>query len=154
MDEPHDEVAAAAAAPADDPVPSAVSAGSAVRDEPAPVHALDEPSQRQAFGADVTPPRPPTGVGAPVTGLQGAPNPLARPAQPVNLTYSAPGETGQAERVRSGGGSADAGPGRARARVQEGNAHQVVGSGPARNAPCPCGSGKKYKKCHGAPGAA
>ena len=24
-------------------------------------------------------------------------------------------------------------------------------SGPARNAPCPCGSGKKYKRCHGAP---
>ncbi|MDQ4105436.1 MAG: SEC-C metal-binding domain-containing protein [Actinomycetota bacterium] len=22
---------------------------------------------------------------------------------------------------------------------------------PARNAPCPCGSGKKYKRCHGAP---
>jgi preprotein translocase subunit SecA len=22
-----------------------------------------------------------------------------------------------------------------------------------RNAPCPCGSGKKYKQCHGAPGA-
>jgi preprotein translocase subunit SecA len=30
---------------------------------------------------------------------------------------------------------------------------QVVGSGgPSRNAPCPCGSGKKYKRCHGAPG--
>jgi preprotein translocase subunit SecA len=28
---------------------------------------------------------------------------------------------------------------------------QVVGSGPSRNAPCPCGSGKKYKRCHGAP---
>jgi preprotein translocase subunit SecA len=27
-------------------------------------------------------------------------------------------------------------------------------SGPARNAPCPCGSGKKYKRCHGAPSAA
>jgi preprotein translocase subunit SecA len=27
-------------------------------------------------------------------------------------------------------------------------------SGTPRNAPCPCGSGKKYKKCHGAPGAA
>ncbi len=26
-------------------------------------------------------------------------------------------------------------------------------SGTPRNAPCPCGSGKKYKKCHGAPGA-
>jgi preprotein translocase subunit SecA len=22
-----------------------------------------------------------------------------------------------------------------------------------RNEPCPCGSGKKYKKCHGQPGA-
>jgi preprotein translocase subunit SecA len=29
---------------------------------------------------------------------------------------------------------------------------QSVGSGPSRNAPCPCGSGKKYKRCHGAPG--
>jgi preprotein translocase subunit SecA len=27
-------------------------------------------------------------------------------------------------------------------------------SGPSRNAPCYCGSGKKYKRCHGAPGAA
>ena len=26
------------------------------------------------------------------------------------------------------------------------NSHQKVG----RNNPCPCGSGKKYKKCHGA----
>jgi preprotein translocase subunit SecA len=28
---------------------------------------------------------------------------------------------------------------------------QAVGTGPSRNAPCPCGSGKKYKRCHGAP---
>ena len=25
-------------------------------------------------------------------------------------------------------------------------------AGTGRNADCPCGSGKKYKKCHGAPG--
>jgi preprotein translocase subunit SecA len=31
---------------------------------------------------------------------------------------------------------------------------QAVGSAPARNQPCPCGSGKKYKHCHGAPNAA
>jgi preprotein translocase subunit SecA len=31
------------------------------------------------------------------------------------------------------------------------NTTTVTGSEPARNAPCPCGSGKKYKKCHGAP---
>jgi preprotein translocase subunit SecA len=30
---------------------------------------------------------------------------------------------------------------------------QIVGSAPSRNAPCPCGSGKKYKRCHGAPAA-
>jgi uncharacterized protein YecA (UPF0149 family) len=31
----------------------------------------------------------------------------------------------------------------------------VKASGPkvGRNEPCPCGSGKKYKKCHGATGA-
>ncbi|MBT8213971.1 MAG: preprotein translocase subunit SecA, partial [Acidimicrobiia bacterium] len=28
-----------------------------------------------------------------------------------------------------------------------------VGAKVGRNAPCPCGSGKKFKKCHGAPGA-
>jgi preprotein translocase subunit SecA len=33
------------------------------------------------------------------------------------------------------------------------NTTTVTGHEPARNAPCPCGSGKKYKKCHGAPGA-
>ncbi|MFY1636134.1 preprotein translocase subunit SecA [Solwaraspora sp. WMMB335] len=30
---------------------------------------------------------------------------------------------------------------------------QAVSNGPSRNAPCPCGSGKKYKRCHGAPNA-
>ncbi len=30
---------------------------------------------------------------------------------------------------------------------------QKVGTAPSRNAPCPCGSGKKYKRCHGGPGA-
>ncbi|MGH9167665.1 MAG: SEC-C metal-binding domain-containing protein, partial [Acidimicrobiia bacterium] len=31
-------------------------------------------------------------------------------------------------------------------RLSPGKAKEKVG----RNAPCPCGSGKKYKKCHGA----
>jgi preprotein translocase subunit SecA len=49
------------------------------------------------------------------------------------LTYTGPTEDGGTE-VRDRGRHAgnDAG-------------------GPARNAPCPCGSGKKYKRCHGAP---
>jgi preprotein translocase subunit SecA len=33
---------------------------------------------------------------------------------------------------------------------QTGNANQAVSDKTPRNAPCPCGSGKKYKKCHGA----
>ena len=28
----------------------------------------------------------------------------------------------------------------------------TAGNKPSRNAPCPCGSGKKYKLCHGRPG--
>jgi len=26
----------------------------------------------------------------------------------------------------------------------------VSGGGTSKNAPCPCGSGRKYKRCHGA----
>ena len=50
----------------------------------------------------------------------------------TNLTYSAPDETGQAQLF---------GAGQAAATEQV----PVVG----RNEPCPCGSGKKYKHCHG-----
>ncbi|TDB71384.1 preprotein translocase subunit SecA [Micromonospora sp. KC723] len=30
-------------------------------------------------------------------------------------------------------------------------AGEAEGGGPSRNAPCPCGSGRKYKRCHGSP---
>ncbi|EON24711.1 MULTISPECIES: preprotein translocase subunit SecA [Nocardioides] len=60
---------------------------------------------------------------------------LERKARPTNLNYSAPSEDGEAE-VRT-------------APVEE-----DPFAGTARNADCPCGSGKKYKKCHGAPGGA
>jgi preprotein translocase subunit SecA len=33
---------------------------------------------------------------------------------------------------------------------QPGNPQQAISDKTPRNAPCPCGSGKKYKKCHGA----
>jgi preprotein translocase subunit SecA len=29
-------------------------------------------------------------------------------------------------------------------------ANRILFGGTPRNAPCPCGSGKKYKRCHGA----
>ena len=50
----------------------------------------------------------------------------------------------RAEVERAGGQrAASGGPGTA-------NANQAVSDKVPRNAPCPCGSGKKYKKCHGA----
>jgi preprotein translocase subunit SecA len=89
-------------------------------------------------------------VGEEVPGLAGlaVEPPSARPAPALaakglqsasrsdNLQYSAPTlDAGQPERSATGGAD-------------------VSGGEPGRNAPCPCGSGKKYKRCHGAPAAA
>jgi preprotein translocase subunit SecA len=60
---------------------------------------------------------------------------LDRPKQPQNLSYSAPSEQGEAEVAGATATNAD-------------DEFADVG----RNALCPCGSGKKYKRCHGAPG--
>ena len=38
---------------------------------------------------------------------------------------------------------------RAKAEEQAKVAAAVAGAAVGRNDPCPCGSGKKYKKCHG-----
>jgi preprotein translocase subunit SecA len=59
--------------------------------------------------------------------------------------------------ARSAGGGEPAGDGAVDgsttamgARAGGGNPQQAVSDKVPRNAPCPCGSGKKYKKCHGA----
>jgi preprotein translocase subunit SecA len=62
---------------------------------------------------------------------------LDRPAVPTNLTYTAPDETGH-EETRGSGPAGGSGGGEY--------------AGTTQNALCPCGSGKKYKRCHGAPG--
>ncbi|MBB4933870.1 preprotein translocase subunit SecA [Lipingzhangella halophila] len=53
--------------------------------------------------------------------------------RPSHLQYSAPGEGGGVERHTEDAAADD------------------EYAGAARNAPCPCGSGKKFKKCHGDP---
>jgi preprotein translocase subunit SecA len=60
---------------------------------------------------------------------------LDAPKQPQNLSYSAPDETGGAE-----------------VSTAPADVSEDPFAGVGRNADCPCGSGKKYKKCHGAPG--
>jgi preprotein translocase subunit SecA len=58
-------------------------------------------------------------------------------ARSDNLQYSAP-TLDSAEPAKSGATTATA----------------TTSNEPGRNAPCPCGSGKKYKRCHGAPAGA
>ncbi|MFG3435986.1 preprotein translocase subunit SecA [Nonomuraea sp. NPDC047897] len=60
---------------------------------------------------------------------------LRGPQRPTELEYTAPGEQGEVEHTR------------VRTTPEERAAYGNV----ERNAPCPCGSGKKYKRCHGDP---
>jgi preprotein translocase subunit SecA len=84
-----------------------------------------------------------------------------RPRQP--LQYTAPAIDGaagtggvsveSAPALGIGNGSGAAPPGSAAARRPAAVGQTAASAGPSRNAPCYCGSGKKYKRCHGAPGA-
>ncbi|MFI6293006.1 preprotein translocase subunit SecA [Nonomuraea sp. NPDC050790] len=60
---------------------------------------------------------------------------LRGPERPAELEYSAPGEQGEVEHTKVRTTAAE--------RAAYGNVE--------RNAPCPCGSGKKFKRCHGDP---
>ncbi|MGY1701632.1 preprotein translocase subunit SecA [Geodermatophilus sp. SYSU D00766] len=72
------------------------------------------------------------------TGPQLAVKGLDEPRRQENLSYSAPSLDPSAK--ESG-------------RAKAAKTATVTGTKePARNAPCPCGSGKKYKACHGAAG--
>ncbi|HYD78077.1 SEC-C metal-binding domain-containing protein, partial [Ramlibacter sp.] len=62
----------------------------------------------------------------------------------ANVTYTAPNETGEAE-SRLDESTAVARPTAAAAAMAASGGIPRVG----RNDPCPCGSGKKYKHCHG-----
>ncbi len=125
-----------------------------------PRPAVDAGVQIQAKGLGTGPPPPsalqyssPTIDGAAGTGgvaVEREQDRSAAPALGVGAggTDGADGRGGSGARPRGSGGGAP--PGTAGERRQQAPG-QVVGSGPSRNAPCPCGSGKKYKRCHGAP---
>jgi preprotein translocase subunit SecA len=78
--------------------------------------------------------RPSAGApGAPAAPAVATPG-LSQPRQPDRLSYSAPTVDGEAQVQR-------------RSEPAAGGEFGKVG----RNAPCPCGSGRKYKLCHGDP---
>jgi preprotein translocase subunit SecA len=61
-------------------------------------------------------------------------------SRPQALTYTAPSVDGDGATVSAQGGT-DLGDG----------VIDATGGKPGRNDPCPCGSGRKYKRCHGDP---
>jgi len=65
---------------------------------------------------------------------------IGAPKRPANLSYSAPTVDGEGGVTRSSGPSTGGGSTPGFANV-------------SRNSPCPCGSGRKFKRCHGAPDA-
>jgi preprotein translocase subunit SecA len=76
------------------------------------------------------------------------PKELSSARRAINLSYSAPTMDGDGGVARSTG----AGPMSSLAAGDKGNnPGQAVGADPSRNGPCPCGSGRKYKRCHGDP---
>jgi preprotein translocase subunit SecA len=92
------------------------------------------PALAQASAAQAAGGRQPGQVGAPHIHAKG----LDEPKRPQGLAYSAPSESGDAELVGAVGTGA--------------GAEEDPYTGVSRNELCPCGSGKKYKRCHGAPG--
>ncbi|MEV4846755.1 preprotein translocase subunit SecA [Micromonospora matsumotoense] len=94
----------------------------------------------EAGAGAVTVERPEPAPSAPALGIgSGQPQPPAqtRPAAGPPRRPAAAGASGQAAAAST-------------ARRTTGPVDRAEG-GPSRNAPCPCGSGRKYKRCHGAP---
>jgi preprotein translocase subunit SecA len=86
---------------------------------------------KKSAASAAAPPATPSGTG-PQLAVKG----LDAPKRQENLTYSAPSLDASAK---------DSGPAKAAKTATVSGSKE-----PSRNAPCPCGSGKKYKFCHGA----
>ena len=103
------------------------------------MNAAEQPAEAAEAGADGAEAAQPDGAG-PAPSLFQQPAILAKgldaPKRPARLQYSAPTVDG------AGGVATSAGAGE-----EAGEAYP----GTPRNAACPCGSGRKYKRCHGDP---
>ncbi|HEX4655222.1 MAG TPA: SEC-C metal-binding domain-containing protein, partial [Mycobacteriales bacterium] len=96
-----------------------------------------------AFSESVEPQQPP--AAEPQTERERVANVLGQvlgqPNRPAGLQYSAPTVDGEGGVQRSSGS----------VTRPDGSSDTAQFAEVARNAPCPCGSGRKYKRCHGAP---
>jgi preprotein translocase subunit SecA len=102
--------------------------------------AIKEESVGYLFNLEVEVQDTPADEGEPVDGEhpQIVAKGLAQPQRPAQLQYTAPTVDGE---------------GGVQVRAEEsipGGVQDLEYAGTPKNAPCPCGSGKKYKRCHGA----
>jgi preprotein translocase subunit SecA len=129
------------------------------------VKLLDKPVELRAKGLNRTPQQQGLQYSAPtIDGEAGAGGVAVEQAEqtapalgvgrPTKAAPAAPGTTAPnaPQRPTSGmSGPAVASSAAARRRAP---GEAEASNGPSRNAPCPCGSGRKYKRCHGAPNGA
>ncbi|MEV0268687.1 preprotein translocase subunit SecA [Hamadaea sp. NPDC050747] len=108
----------------------------------------EQPAAAEPVQPGLAVPMPESNVEIKAKGLGGS-------SQPRNLSYTSPSEGGgtKVEQAPALGLGTAAAAGRkpsprGGARAQAVSGDSVVAT--SRNAPCPCGSGKKYKRCHGA----
>jgi len=130
-----------------------------VDDEPGEDEVVEEPLQRELRSLDQPGGLQPGGVQAGEEARDHRPHITAKGLEPQrtpqHLTYSAPSEDDSALAVPAAfGGEEDTRPqmpvGRPGGRTVTNADDEFADVG--RNALCPCGSGKKFKRCHGAPG--
>jgi len=130
---PFHEIPATPTIPVPPPVP-AFFARQPEADAPVAHRVVDEaPVDEAPAPAAPAEPAAPAAPAAPAGAV--IPEGFGRPDRPAQLQYSAPNTEGGV----TSSGTIDPLTG------------QVSTGGPSRNAPCPCGSGKKYKRCHGDP---
>ncbi len=104
-----------------------------------PINSAPEPRR-------IVPPAPPVAsAGLPMTSNGSTPKEIAIPVRQPSTTIDALEKEFHRKKQRELAVASRAGAGEASQPTQ-----RVTGEKVGRNDPCPCGSGKKYKKCHGA----
>ena len=102
-----------------------------------PINAAPEPRRP-------VPPAPPVASAAKPATLEAAPREIAIPTRAASTTIDALEKEFQRKKQKELEAAQFAGSGNGSAPAQRRTGEKV-----GRNDPCPCGSGKKYKKCHG-----
>jgi preprotein translocase subunit SecA len=112
-----------------------------IEEEPEPTEALDADRIMEELAAEqqaVPAGQPPVGAPAePEHHPQITAKGLQRSSQPQRLTYTAP--------------TVDGDPDDREVATRGAATEEIAYAGTPRNALCPCGSGRKYKRCHGDP---